>query len=238
MDSPGYTTLTRQSGLMREMQVIAHNIANLSTTGFRREGVVFAEFVQSMPDGAPSLSMAFAHARTTSQLQGEFHSTGADLDFAIDGPGFFVVETPDGQRMTRAGHFLRGPDGELVTPQGHLLLDDGGGPILVPPDAGELHLGPDGTLTSTLGPIAQIGIFLPEQTEMMRRQVGQLFEFDGAPQPAEGARLLHRHLEGSNVDPMIEVARMIEVQRAYELGQKFLDREDERIRGVIQTLGR
>jgi flagellar basal-body rod protein FlgF len=238
MDTPGYTTITRQSGLLREMQVIAHNIANLSTTGFRREGVVFAELVQSMPDGGPSLSMAFAHGRITSQQQGEMISTGGDLDFAIDGAGFFVVETPDGQRMTRAGHFLRGPEGELVTPQGHLLLDNGGGPIIVPPDAGMLALGPDGTLTGDLGPIAQIGVFTPEDPMSMRRQVGQLFTFDGNPQPVEEARILHRHLEGSNVEPMNEVARMIEVQRAYELGQRFLDREDERIRGVIQTLGR
>jgi len=238
MDSPGYTTIARQSGLMREMQLIANNIANMSTTGFRREGLAFAELVRTMPDGTPSLSMAFAHARMTSQLQGELMATGGDLDFAVEGAGFFLVENADGQRLTRAGHFLRGPDGELVTPQGHLLLDDGGGPILVPPDAGMLQMAPDGTLTGALGPIARVGLYLPEDPESLRREPGQLFSFQGLPLPAEEARVLHRHLEGSNVDPMLEVARMVAVQRAYELGQSFLEREDERIRGVVQTLGR
>ena len=125
MDAAGYVTLTRQSGLMREMQLIANNIANASTAGFRREGVVFSEYVRRLDD-APSLSMAHASARHVDLTPGETEMTGAAFDLAIEGEGFFLVETPQGNRLTRAGMFTPSAEGELVNPDGHRLLDQGG----------------------------------------------------------------------------------------------------------------
>src|SRR5690606_28715046 len=113
MDNAIYATLSRQSGLMREMQVLAHNIANTSTTGFRREGVSFAEHVRAAGDG-PSLSMPHASARHVDLAQGDLTQTGAPFDMAIRGEGFFLVETPQGQRLTRAGSFTPNAEGELV----------------------------------------------------------------------------------------------------------------------------
>ncbi|MDZ4088331.1 MAG: flagellar hook-basal body complex protein [Tabrizicola sp.] len=236
MDAAGYATLNRQSGLMREMGVVANNIANASTTGFRREGVVFSEYVAAL-DHDPSLSMAHASGRHVDLSQSTLSQTGGQFDFAIQGEGFFLIETPQGQRLTRAGTFTPSAEGELVTPDGYRLLDAGGAPIFVPPDAKGVAMASDGTLSTGGQPIAQVGLWQPADPLSLRHQAGTMFSAD-AVEPAEGATVLQGMLEDSNVEPVSEIARMITVQRAYELGQKFLDSEDERVRGVIQALGR
>lgn len=236
MDAAGYVALTRQSGLMREMGVVANNIANLSTTGFRREGVMFSEYVAAMDQG-PSISMANGNTRVVDLTQAGISQTGGTYDFAIQGEGFFLIETPDGQQLTRAGSFTPSATGELVTPDGHRLLDQGGAPVFVPPDARTVALAQDGTLSADGAPIARIGLWQPADPNSLRHQSGTLFSAD-AVEPAETGILLQGFLEDSNVEPVSEIARMIEVQRAYELGQTFLDNEDQRTRGVIQTLGR
>ncbi|QUS35931.1 flagellar hook-basal body complex protein [Falsirhodobacter algicola] len=235
MDATGYVTLTRQSGLMREMQAVANNIANISTTGFRREGVVFTEFVRALDD-APSLSMATASARHVDLGQAGLTSTGGTFDLAIQGEGFFALQTPEGERLTRAGSFTPSAEGELVNPDGDLLLDDGGAPLFVPPDAGPVAIAADGTLSAGGQPLGRVGVVQPTDPMSLRHDGGTLFSASET-EPAEGATIHQGMLEESNVDPVAEVARMIEVQRAYELGQGFLDREDERLRGVLQTLG-
>ena len=236
MDAAGYATLNRQSGLMREMGVVANNIANASTTGFRREGVVFSEFVAAL-DEDPSLSMADASGRHVDLSQSTLAQTGGAFDFAIQGEGFFLIETPQGQRLTRAGSFTPSAEGELVTPDGYRLLDAGGAPIFIPPDVKGVAMSADGTLSSNGQPIAQVGLWQPTDPLALKHQSGTLFD-GGEVEPAEGAVVMQGMLEDSNVEPVSEIARMIEVQRAYELGQKFLDAEDERVRGVITTLGR
>lgn len=237
MDNAIYAALTRQSGLMREMQVVANNLANMATTGFRREGVVFSEYVKSL-DGAPSLSMARASVRAIDLSPGDLTQTGGTYDFAIQGEGFFLIETPEGERLSRAGHFTPGPEGELLNPDGFRLLDQGGAPVVVPPGARSVMLARDGTLSADGLPVARIGLWQPADPTSLRHVAGTLFSAD-APEPMEdGGTLLQGHLEGANTDPITEVARMIEVQRAYEMGQQLLDREDQRIRNVLQTLGR
>lgn len=237
MDNAIYAALTRQSGLMREMQVVANNLANMATTGFRREGVVFSEYVKAL-DGAPSLSMGRASARRIDLSQGDLTQTGGTYDFAIQGEGFFLIETPEGERLSRAGHFTPGPEGELLNPDGFRLLDQGGAPVVVPPGARSVMLARDGTLSADGLPVARIGLWTPADPTSLRHLAGTLFSAD-APEPMDdGGTILQGHLEGANTDPIGEVARMIEVQRGYELGQQLLDREDQRIRNVIQTLGR
>ena len=232
MDTIGYATLARQSGLMREMATVANNIANLSTGGYRREGLVFAEHIAALDPGDASLSLGTAGARVTDLRQGPLTQTGGTFDLAIEGDGFFLVETPQGQALTRAGSFTPDANGTLVTPDGHPLLDAGGAPVFAPQGA-TIAIAPDGTLSADGDPIGQIGLWQAADPLQMTRGAGTLFRTEDA-QPAEGGRIFQGFLEGSNVDPVVEIARMIEVQRGYELGQKFLDREDERIRGVIQ----
>lgn len=238
MDNSVYTTLNRQAGLIREMQAVANNIANMSTTGFRKEGVIFAEHVEALDGTEPSLSMATASTRNLDMTQGALTKTGGTFDFAIQGDGFFLIQTPQGERLTRAGAFTPNAEGELVTMDGMRLLDGGGTPIFIPPDARAISLASDGTLTADGRPVAQVGLWLPENPIDLVHEAGVLFRAEGGTVPVEQATILQGFVENSNVDPILEIARMIEVQRAYEMGQTFLDREDERIRGVIQTLSR
>ncbi|NBB98886.1 MAG: flagellar hook-basal body complex protein [Alphaproteobacteria bacterium] len=238
MDNSSYTMLTRMSGLRRELQTVAHNIANAATTGFRKEGVVFSEYVVALGRDTPSLSMALGNTRQTVQLQGGLSQTNGQFDFAIEGDGFFQLETAQGPRLTRAGIFTPNAAGELVNPDGHRLLDLGGAPIFVPPDAREVTLARDGTLSADGVPVGQVGLFEPADPVTMSRAAGTLFAVDGAVIPVEQPQILQGFLEESNVDPLTEMSRMIEVQRAYERGQRLLEREDERIKGVIQALGR
>ena len=122
MDTSSYATLSRQSGLMREMQVVANNIANSATTGYRQEGLIFSEFIQSAP-GQSSVSMSRANIRNTSTEQGALTQTNGTFDLAIEGDGYFKVETPMGERLTRAGAFSPNADGDLVTADGNRVLD-------------------------------------------------------------------------------------------------------------------
>ncbi|SMX47428.1 flagellar hook-basal body complex protein [Actibacterium lipolyticum] len=237
MDNAGYTTLTRQAGLLREMQSVANNIANLSTTGYRGEGMIFAEHVRAVEGPSGSLSMASANVRNVDLQQGPLTETGGTFDFAIEGPGFFLIETPNGERLTRAGAFTPNEAGELATPDGYRLLDLGGAPIFIPPDAASVQVSPDGTLSADGRALSQVGVYSPASAADLSRDNNTSFAFQGELEPISDSSVLQGFVENSNVDPITEVARMIEVQHAYQLGQSFLEREDERIRGVLRTLG-
>jgi len=235
MEVTGYITLSRQSGLMNEMQIIANNIANSATTGFRQEGLVFSEYVDAA-QGRSSLSMSRAQVRNTSMAQGALTQTNGSFDFAIEGDGFFLIETPDGDRLTRAGSFSPNADGDLVTLNGHRVLDAGGAPVFVPSSSGKVSVAADGTISAEGQALGQIGLFMPNDRHDLIREDGVMFRADGGIQPAENARMLQGFLEGSNVNPVLQLARMIDVQRAYEMGQSFLETEDERIRNAVKTL--
>lgn len=237
MDNAGYTTLTRQSGLLREMQSVANNIANSATTGYRAQNVIFSEFVKGLEPGDPSLSMATANTHSINLLQGGLTQTGGTFDFAIEGEGFFMIEGPEGPLLTRAGSFTPNEAGELVTPDGMRLLDVGGAPVFAPPDASSISVAADGTLSADGRPLTQLGVFLPADPTDLQYRDGVRFAASSGIEPVtEGTSILQGFVESSNVDPVIEITRMIEVQRSYELGQAFLEREDERIRSVSQTV--
>ncbi|WP_299786486.1 flagellar hook-basal body complex protein [uncultured Marivita sp.] len=235
MESTGYVTLTRQSGLMREMEIIAHNIANAATTGFRQQGLVFSEFVQAV-EGGDSLSMAAARVKKTSASQGILTQTGNTLDLAIEGSGYFQVETPNGIRLTRAGAFNVDSLGDIVSTDGHRVLDIGGAPINVPPGEADVKVAADGTISLGDRLLGQIGVVEPEPGADLERESGVLFRTDSALNPSEDGLVLQGHLEGSNVDAISQLTRMIEVQRAYEMGQKLLDMDHERTTSALQTL--
>ena len=234
MENTGYITVTRQSGLAREMQVVANNIANAATTGFRAEGVIFSEYIQPVENGK-SLSMGQGNVRNTSFEQGGLSATGSSFDLAIEGDGYFLVQTPEGERLTRAGAFSPNAAGALVTYDGYPVLDAGGAPVFVPPNAA-IAVSADGTLSADGNPLGQIGLVQPTDAKDMVREDGVMFRADSGFEPAENARILQGFVEKSNVNPIGELARMIEVQRAYEMGQNFLQREDERVRAAVKAL--
>jgi len=238
MDNAIYASLNRQAGLMSEMRAIANNIANASTTGFRKEGIVFAEHVRALGPAEPSLSMASASGRLVNLEQGGLTKTGGTFDLAIEGDGFFMIQAPSGPQLTRAGSFTPSAGGELVTVDGYPVLDSGGSPIPVPPGARSLAVANDGTLSADGAPVSRIGLFAVADNSQLIHAGNNRFNVNGTPEPVEGTKIFQGFLENSNVTPVIEIARMIEVQRAYEMGQSFLDKEDARIRAVLQSMGR
>lgn len=237
MDNAIYAALTRQSGLMREMRAVANNMANSSTTGFRREGVVFSEHMTSLRDGRETLSMANAQGREVDLTPGSLTMTGGRFDLALERDGFFMVETPQGNRLTRAGAFLLSPEGELINADGYRVLDEGQAPIALPPGVRSLGVAEDGTVSADGQPVGRIGVFDQPDRSLLRHVGGTLFSAEGA-EPRADAVVRQGFLEDSNVNPVLEIARMIEVQRAYELGQSFLDGEDQRIRAAITATTR
>jgi len=238
LENSTYATITRQFGLANELRVIANNIANASTTGYQSEGVVFSEYITSLGPDDPSLSMAAARVRTLDYTQGALSPSGGTFDLAIEGEGYFLIDAPGGQRLSRAGNFTPDGEGNLVTMDGYRVLDAGGAPVFIPQGAGAISIAPDGTISAGNDPIGQIGLVVPTDPSEMRRQSGTLFEAPSGFEPAIEGRMLQGFLESSNVNPILQIGRMIEVQRAYELGQSFLDKEDERISAVINAVRR
>jgi flagellar basal-body rod protein FlgF len=238
MDNVGYTTLSRQTGLLQELQVVANNIANSQTTGFQREEATFAEYIDRLGNKDESLSMTASLVRRIDQTQGAISPTGSPFDLAIQGEGYFQIGTPNGTLLTRAGSFSTNQNGEMVTADGFQLLDLGGAPIFVPPDARDFAIGRDGTVQANGLPLAQVGLVVPVDPNALQRRGAGLFDSPAGVQPVEQPVMLQGFTEASNVNPIAEISRMIEVQHAYEQGQKFMDSEHERIRGVISTLGR
>lgn len=234
MSNAVYASLARQQGLMQELQLVANNIANASTTGYKSDRAIFAEMIVGTGAETPSLSMGSLAAHNFQLEQGALDVTGATFDLAIQGDGFFAVETPAGQRLTRAGHFMRSPDSQLVDPQGHPVLGAGGNPITIPQDAAAISIAADGSLSADGELIDQVGVFLPQG--QLRRDSNTYFEAPDGTLPAERPNVVQGALEKSNVSPVLEVARMIDVQRAYEAGQALLEREDQRITQLIQSL--
>ena len=215
----------------------ANNVANMATTGFRAEGLVFAEMVKAMPVEGGSVSMTDARVRYTDYLQGELAKTGGSLDLGIQGEGFFQVEAPEGLRLTRGGAFLSNAANELVTSLGHRVLDQGGAPIFVPPDASVITVSEDGTVGADGRPVAQIGVVTVEDKTTLMREGSSYFRADGEVVPVENPSVFQGFLEQSNVNPVSAISRLVELQRAYEMGQSLIDSEDQRIKNVIRTLG-
>lgn len=242
MNNAIYTMVNRQSGLMREMSVVANNIANAGTTGFKSEHGVFAEHIARLQTGGivaaggpdTSLSMGQLAAHATDFSEGGLDPTGNALDLAINGEGFFQVDTDQGVRLTRAGHFMISADNQLIDAMGNQVLNNGGGPIAIPPEAAELQIGADGTISADGVQIAQIGVVSAPPLTLQRE--GSNYWSSPAAAPVENPVIASGYLESSNVDPVLEMARMIEVQRHYDAGQSIVDLEDERIRGVARTV--
>ncbi len=237
MDNASYATLARQTSLRTEMQVIAHNIANATTHGFQREGVIFSEFVKRHETEDTSLSMATARGRVVDRRQGDLDQTDGSLDFAIEGDGYFLVETPDGPQLTRAGRFTLGPAGDILASDGARLLDIGQAPLAVPQGAGPIRMAGDGTLIAGDALVGQVGVFRPVDPVLMARAEGVRMTSEAGVVAVETPQVIQGFLETSNVDPLLEVARMIEVHRAYERSSSLMQNEHDRMREVIRVLG-
>jgi flagellar basal-body rod protein FlgF len=235
--------LSRQIALRRELDVIANNVANIGTTGFKAETVLFEEYLSrgARTDQFPvpqdrRVSFVLDRETRTDLSQGAFQQTGSSLDVAIDGEGFFVVETPQGERYTRAGGFAINSTGELVTPAGYRVLGNAG-PITVDPNDTEISIAQDGTISNREGERGRLRIVRFEDASQLNKQGDNLYSSDAAPLPAEPrTRLVQGSIEKSNVHPMLEMGRMIEVTRAYTSLAQLMNRTEELRRSAIERL--
>ena len=228
MNNSGYVILSRQASLLRELNSVSNNIANADTTGFKKENQFFSEYIRLLDPQSRSLSQTNIGGRFFDAQQGALTETGATFDLAIEGEGYFKVQTPAGERLTRAGSFSLNTQGELTNPEGYAVLSDGGSPIAIPAGAKTITVAPDGSIAVDGAPLGKVGIVTAQETSLMR-EGGNLFKTDGEVVEVENPRIAQGFIEESNVNPVVEIARLIEVQRAYEMSQKLLQDEDERI---------
>jgi len=243
MDNALYVGLSRQIVLRREMDIVANNIANLDTSGFKVESLMqkTEPTEPAMTLGGPRPVKFVAPDGVARDFgQGTLAKTGAALDMAIEGKGFFQVQGPNGPRFTRDGRFTTDPTGRLVTQAGFAVLDDGGGEIIIDPEKGEVSIGADGSMSQGEERVGKVGMYafanpgaLEKSGDNLYRNVSNL-----QPQPAAEARLRQGMLEASNVKPVLEITRMVEVSRAYEQTARMMDAEADLSRRAVERLGR
>ncbi|WP_296598526.1 flagellar basal-body rod protein FlgF [Phenylobacterium sp.] len=243
MDNALYVGLSRQMVLRREMDIIANNIANVDTNGFKVESLM-----QKTDPAEPAVTFGgprpvkFVAADLVARDfgQGALNKTGAPLDMAIEGEGFFQVQTPNGPRFTRDGRFTTAPDGRLVTQQGYPVLSDGGGEITIDAEKGQVSIGADGTMSQGNELVGKVGMFSFANQSALEKSGDNAFRNSSnlQPQQAETAKLRQGHLENSNVKPVLEITRMVEVSRAYESTARMIDNAADLSRRSVERLGR
>lgn len=240
MENTSYITLSGQAALRRQMDVIANNLANMSTHGYRGGQMMFVQHLVKSPGGDNLLTPQSAYVRDIATMidtsPGAVETTGNPLDLAIQGDGYLVVQTPEGDRYTRNGRLQLDDTGQLVNQQGHPVLADGGAPIVFAPEDTEIVVSRDGTVSTNNGELGKLQIVEFENDQDLERTSGAQFiaDEDNQPQAVESPSVLQGAVEGSNVQPIVEMANMISVHRSYDSVRKFMEREDERMRSMIK----
>lgn len=222
MDNSIYVALSRQTTLFRDMDVTANNIANSATTGYQAEKTMFTDYLTN--DGNHN-KIAFSQDIATYHdlRQGSLNVTGNDLDVAIQGDGFFVVETPGGERYTRAGNFQVDGQGFLVSFDGYPVLDDAGQRLQFEPQDREIRIGENGALFVNGEERGTIGVVEFANRQNLKRVSSTLFETEDEPLLAEKSRVLAGTLEKSNVQPVTELVRLTELSRGTSNTAKFIE---------------
>lgn len=245
MDIPAYVLLSHEQALRRRMDVVANNMANVSTTGFKRELPLFHEQVRRSEGDAPAdakpVSYVLDFGAVHDASVGAFQATGNPLDLAIDGPGYLAVVTPDGgTAYTRAGSLKLLDDGTLATSAGHPVRGEGGAPIVVPPEAStRLSVQADGTVTGAQGPLGRITLTAFDDEAAVDPRGDGLFDgSNGRELPAAETRFRTGGLEASNVQPIVETTQMVEILRSYQSSQRLSDSLSDMRKQAIGRLGR
>ncbi len=233
MENTSFISMSRQAAMRRQMDVIANNIANANTTGFKAERVLFTEFMEKMRhverfEGSNEISFTQDIGVFRDTDQGTLATTDNPLNFAIQGEGYFVIETPQGERYTRNGIFSLNADGEIVTDQGYPVLSDGNAPLVITEADATINVSRDGTVSADTGLVGRFQIVNFENEQQLRKVANGLYNTDEAPEPVEQPEILQGQIEQSNVTPVIELTRMIQLLREFEGVNQMMERENER----------
>lgn len=237
MENTFFIALSKQLAVRREMEVIANNLANTSSPGFKNEQMMFVEYLKKTgPNGKVSLVQDISLARDLSE--GIFKRTNNNLDVAIHGKGWFVVETEQGERYTRNGHFRLNQDGEMVTTSGRRLLTTEGEPIVFTPGDSDIVIKGDGKVTANGEDRGTLRVVTFDNERLLAKVAGNLFRSESQPAEKSVAELVQGVIEQSNVQPVMEISRMIQAMRSYESAQTLIEREHELQRKAIDKLTR
>jgi len=236
MENTLIVALARQDVLSRQMAAISNNLANVNTAGFKSESMVFREQVEKTGDNQTiSLVHDVSYFRDVSE--GPLANTGNPLDLAIRGDAYFAVKTADGERYTRHGVFQLDNKSQIVTSDGDPVLGTGGAPITIPPNAGNIIVARDGTVSADAVQIGRIELFRFENPAALSKVGNSLYEAKGqAPQPARDSDIAQGMVESSNVNGVAEMTRMIETVRSYQAASQLVDMEHRRILEAINSL--
>ncbi|HEY6631201.1 MAG TPA: flagellar basal-body rod protein FlgF [Rhizobiaceae bacterium] len=233
-----YVALSSQIALEKRLNTIADNVANASTVGFRATGVKFEDVVSGLTDKA--LSFVSSGDTYISDTSGPLRETGNPFDFAIKGNAWFGIETPAGTVMTRDGRFTLTENGELVTIEGYPVLDAGGAPIQLDPRNGPPRAGADGSLRQGDNLVGALGLYNFDPGPNFVRFGNSGIVPAGEPEPVVDrldAGVAQGFLEESNVNPVLEITRLIMVQRAFENGAAMIRNTESSLDEAIKTLG-
>ncbi len=233
--------LSKQIALQRQMDVVANNLANMNTTGFKSQQLLFQEYQmpvardRSFPLLDQKISFVDDWATVHDLSPGTIVDTGSPLDVALRGEGFLVVQTPAGERYTKAGSLGVSRDGTLVDPGGNPIMGTNG-PIQFLPTETDINIADDGTVSSSAGVKGTLRLVEFDEPQLVERYGNNLWTGVN-PQPAIATTVVQGAIEKSNVTGVAEMSQMLEIQRAYQSVANLLQKHDEQRRSAIQKLG-
>jgi len=218
------------------LRVIGQNVANMETTAYRREiAVLRPSFEQIAGDARVAVEKPLAIETVVDQRPGTLKSTSESLHLALEGPGFFVVETPQGEALTRRGDFRLDNEGRLVTQSGLPVLGDGG---VIHLDGATPQIAPDGTVRVADNVVAQLRVAQVSPDSPLTPLGGDLYGAAQLPDADAAARVRQGFLETSNVESVGEMVRLMETMRHFEGVQRFVRGYDDMMGKAISELGK
>lgn len=242
MTNISYVSLSQATALERNLNMTAHNLANASTAGYK----AMHPLLESVEDKSTSREISYVQDRGSylDLSSGTMIPTGNPFDVAISGEGWMAFQLENGETgYSRHGRFVADADGQLKTAAGRPVLDVGGGPITLPEGVGsDVTITSSGVITDSAGAIlGTIGVLSIEQGARMLPLGGGMYQIPAnaaAPQPATDPKIKQGFVENSNVEAVLEMTRLIDIQRAYENSVKLMNQDDDLTKTAIQRMGR
>jgi len=242
MELSTYIATSRLVAQSHAMDVIANNIANADTPGFKASRVLFSDWLSRQtgartPAGGQTLAYTQDRATWLDMRPGTLQQTGNPLDLALGGNGFFTVQTGNGLRLTRAGRFGLLPDGTVADSAGNPLLDTAGRPIQIDTttDTG-LAIASDGTISSRAGVVGRIAVVRPQDPMRLKAEGSQLFAANTPILAVSTPRIVQGALEESNIQPVKELTRMMNDSQQFQFVVQFVQAEDTRRQSAIDKI--
>ncbi|MDG3441765.1 flagellar basal-body rod protein FlgF [Nitrospirillum amazonense] len=237
MENPIYVALSRQEALSRQLDVVANNIANMNTTGYKQQRMLFQEYLEK-PARGERVSFVQDYGLMRDTRAGALQVTNNTLDLALKGDGYFTVETLSGPRYTRAGNFQLNDRREIVDQNGLPVLDTNDNRITVPDGTTDLKIQGDGTVMADRAQLGKLKIVSFDDQQQMQTLGGGLMTTTQTPRPSANPQVTQGAVEASNVQAIVESTAMIDVLRQYQMTQKLVDEEHDRIRNAISHLAK